>query len=36
MTSIIENLTQLTTTTPDEDKQYLNEIIKEIKLKKAR
>ena len=36
MTSIIENLTQLTTTTPDEDKQYLNEIIKEIKVKRPR
>ena len=36
MTSIIENLTQLTTTTPDEDKQFLNEVIQEIKIKRPR
>ena len=29
----IEKLTQLMTTTPDEDKQYLNEVIEEIKVK---
>ena len=32
----IENLTQLMTTTPDEDKQYLNEVIEEIKVKRPR
>ena len=36
MTSIIENLTELTTTTPDEDKQFLNEVIQEIKVKRPR
>ena len=36
MTSIIENLTELTTTTPDEDKQFLNEVIQEIKVKRGR
>ena len=36
MTSIIENLTELTTTTPDEDKQFLNEVIQEIKIKRPR
>ena len=36
MTSIIENLTELTTTTPDEEKQFLNEVIKEIKVKRPR
>ena len=32
----IEKLTQLMTTTPDEDKQYLNEVIEEIKVKRPR
>ena len=32
----IENLTQLMTTTPDENKQYLNEVIAEIKVKRPR
>ena len=36
MTSIIEKLTQIMTTTPDEDKQYLNEVIQEIKVKRPR
>ena len=36
MTTIIENLTQLMTTTPDEDKQFLNEVIQEIKVKRPR
>ena len=36
MTSIIENLIKLTTTTPDEDKQFLNEVIQEIKVKRPR
>ena len=36
MTTIIENLTQLMTTTPDEDKQFLNEVIQEIKVKRGR
>ena len=36
MTTIIENLTQLMTTTPDEDKQFLNEVIQELKLKRPR
>ena len=36
MTSIIENLTELTTTTPDEDKQFLNEVIQEIKVKRPK
>ena len=36
MTTIIENLTQLMTTTPDEDKQFLNEVIQEIKIKRGR
>ena len=31
----MENLTQLTTTTLEEDKQYLNEVTQEIKTKKA-
>ena len=34
MTTIIEKLTQIMTTTPDEDKQFLNEVIQEIKSKK--
>ena len=36
MTTIIENLTQLMTTTPNEDKQFLNEVIQEIKVKRPR
>ena len=32
----IENLTQLMNTTPDEEKQYLNEVIEEIKVKRPR
>ena len=36
MTSTIEKLTQIMTTTPDEDKQYLNEVIQEIKVKRGR
>ena len=36
MTTIIENLTNLMTTTPEEDKQYLNEVIEEIKVKRPR
>ena len=36
MTSTIEQLTQIMTTTPDEDKQYLNEVIQEIKVKRPR
>ena len=36
MTSMIEKLTQIMTTTPDEDKQYLNEVIQEIKVKRPR
>ena len=36
MATITENLTQLTTTTNDEDKQYLNEVIEDIKIKKPR
>ena len=32
----IENLTRLMTTTPDENKQYLNEVIAEIKVKRPR
>ena len=36
MTSIIENLIKLNTTTPDEDKQFLNEVIQEIKVKRPR
>ena len=36
MTSIIENLTQIMTTTHDEDKQFLNEVIQEIKVKRPR
>ena len=36
MTSIIENLTHIMTTTHDEDKQFLNEVIQEIKIKRPR
>ena len=36
MTTIIEKLTQIMTTTPDEDKQFLNEVIQEIKVKRGR
>lgn len=36
MTSNIEKLTQIMTTTPDEDKQILNEVIQEIKVKRPR
>ena len=36
MTTIIEKLTQIMTTTPDEDKQFLNEVIQEIKVKRPR
>ena len=36
MTSVIENLTELIITTPDEDKQFLNEVIQEIKVKRPR
>ena len=36
MTSIIENLTELMTTTQEEDTQYLNEVIQEIKVKRPR
>ena len=36
MTSIIENLTHIMTTTHDEDKQFLNEVIQEIKVKRPR
>ena len=36
MTSTIEKLTQIMTTTPDEDKQSLNEVIQEIKVKRPR
>ena len=33
-TDIIENLKPIMTTTPEEDKQYLNEVIEEIKTKR--
>ena len=36
MTSTIEQLTQIMTTTPEEDQQYLNEVIQEIKVKRPR
>ena len=36
MTTIIEKLTQIMTTTPNEDKQFLNEVIQEIKVKRPR
>ena len=36
MATITENLTQLKTTTLEEDKQYLNEVTQEIKTKKQR
>ena len=36
MTSIIENLTELMTTTQEEDTEYLNEVIQEIKVKRPR
>ena len=34
MTTIIEKTTQLMTTTQEEDTQYLNEVIQEIKVKR--
>ena len=34
MTTTIEKLNQLTATTHEEDTQYLNEVIQEIKIKK--
>jgi len=34
MTTTIEKLNQLTTTTQEKDTQYLNEIIQEIKIKR--
>ena len=34
MTTIIEKTTQLMTTTQEEDTQYLNEVIQEIKIKR--
>ena len=32
MTTIIEKITQLMTTTQEEDTQYLNEVVQEIKI----
>ena len=34
MTTTIEKINQLTTTTQEEDTQYLNEVVQEIKIKK--
>ena len=34
MTTTIEKINQLTTTTQEEDTQYLNEVIQEIKVKR--
>ena len=36
MADIIENLTQLTTTTMNEEQQSLNEVVQEIKMKRPR
>ena len=36
MTTTIEKVTQLMTTSQEEDTQYLNEVIQEIKIKKKR
>ena len=36
MADIIENLTQLTTTTMNEEKQSLNEVVQEIKVKRPK
>ena len=36
MATIIENLTEIMTTTPEEDKQFLNEVKEEIKRPRGR
>ena len=36
MTTTIEKITQLMTTTQEEDTQYFNSVIQEIKIKKTR
>ena len=36
MTTTIEKINQSTTTTQEEDTQYLNEVVQEIKIKKKR
>ena len=36
MATTIEKIPQLTTTTQEEDTQYLNEVVQEIKIKKKR